>query len=47
MIVMSAAASVRPARLLDAPAAHAAWPLLLPFGVYVLHTLEELPGFAA
>ncbi|MGW4498982.1 HXXEE domain-containing protein [Micromonospora sp. NPDC004336] len=24
-----------------------AWPFLLPFGVYVLHTLEELPGFAA
>ncbi len=22
-------------------------PFLLPFGVYVLHTLEELPGFAA
>ncbi|MFG1697119.1 HXXEE domain-containing protein [Nonomuraea sp. NPDC049309] len=31
-------------------AAHGAlgnWPFLLPFGVYVVHTLEELPGFAA
>jgi hypothetical protein len=26
---------------------HTAWPFLLPFGVYVVHTLEELPGFAA
>ena len=23
------------------------WPFLFPFGVYVLHTLEELPGFAS
>lgn len=36
----------------DTPDGHApstgstVWPFLLPFGVYVLHTLEELPGFA-
>ncbi|WP_030159742.1 HXXEE domain-containing protein [Glycomyces sp. NRRL B-16210] len=25
----------------------AEWPFLLPYAVYVVHTLEELPGFAA
>jgi hypothetical protein len=35
-----------PATRQTAPAA-GVLPFLLPFGVYVLHTLEELPGFAA
>ncbi|MEV1005441.1 HXXEE domain-containing protein [Nonomuraea sp. NPDC050202] len=39
--------AARAARLPVVAEAHAAWPFLLPFGVYVLHTLEELPGFAA
>ena len=38
--------SVFPATLPDTRDARTAWPFLLPFGVYVLHTLEELPGFA-
>ncbi|MEU7901067.1 HXXEE domain-containing protein [Nonomuraea sp. NPDC049152] len=36
-----------PASVQAGPAAPGTWPFLLPFGVYVLHTLEELQGFAA
>jgi hypothetical protein len=39
--------ATHPAALSGIPDARAAWPFLLPFGVYILHTLEELPGFAA
>lgn len=44
---MSSAAFLRPPGPPEALGAPAAWPFLLPFGVYVLHTLEELPGFAS
>ncbi|MEO3891286.1 hypothetical protein [Nonomuraea sp. B5E05] len=36
-----------PAPVQAGPAAPGTWPFLLPFVVYVLHTLEELQGFAA
>ncbi|MEV0234178.1 HXXEE domain-containing protein [Nonomuraea sp. NPDC050786] len=36
-----------PASVRTGPAAPGTWPFLLPFAVYVLHTLEELQGFAA
>jgi hypothetical protein len=39
--------ATHPAALSGIPDARAAWPFMLPFGVYILHTLEELPGFAA
>ncbi|MEU1392745.1 MULTISPECIES: HXXEE domain-containing protein [unclassified Nonomuraea] len=34
-------------RQIAAPPTAGVLPFLMPFGVYVLHTLEELPGFAA
>jgi hypothetical protein len=40
-------AAVHPADLPEKRHTDIAWPFLLPFGVYVVHTLEELPGFAA
>ncbi|MEV4182907.1 HXXEE domain-containing protein [Streptosporangium canum] len=36
-----------PAAVQIGPAAPGTWPFMLPFVVYVLHTLEELQGFAA